>query len=587
MIVEAGQSLIFSSWEQTENGNKPAPLSFDTRKVYISTDYGLTWTQIYEAAGNENIWYQAAINLQPYANPGSIALFKFVFNTVDKNNNKFQGWFVDDVRLDIAPTATVTSTVTETSTTTTTPTPVITISLADALDNNSITWTTGGDVNWYGETGTMYYGIGAAQSGNIGGNQSSYLQGTFTGPVVVRYYWKVAVQPYGGFLSVVDWNNQTLDSITGNVDWKMDEVYVPAGTHTLTWKYYTNALMYPFANSGWVDKVELLNPTPVPTIILGAGNNWTQATASADFSGRAGSSSVVFNNKMWVIAGSGIDSEQNPTYYNDVWSSIDGISWTQVTSNAGFSTRYAQESVIFNNEIWVIGGTSEDGTFNSDIYNSPDGQTWTNVVQNAPFGAREGFKCVVFDDGDGQGPRIWLIGGFNQNLNTLCNDIWQSDSTGTSWTLVTNNAKFSPRAFFGCVVYNNKMYVIGGLSAQGNDVWCSSDGVNWNEVDNQNKNFPPRYAFTTLVYNNTMWLIGGAWEGDGNCYNDVWNSGNGADWTEISSNANFSSRYVHSSVVYNNKMWVIGGTDCNNNEFNDVWYSPPNATATFTPSAEI
>ena len=44
------------------------------------------------------------------------------------------------------------------------------------------------------------------------------------------------------------------------------------------------------------------------------GTTWTEATASAPFSKRDGHSSVVFDNKLWVIAG-----YDDGSLKNDVW----------------------------------------------------------------------------------------------------------------------------------------------------------------------------------------------------------------------------------------------------------------------------
>jgi len=43
------------------------------------------------------------------------------------------------------------------------------------------------------------------------------------------------------------------------------------------------------------------------------GSTWIETTASAAFSGRNHHTSVVFDNKMWVMGGS------NRSYLNDVW----------------------------------------------------------------------------------------------------------------------------------------------------------------------------------------------------------------------------------------------------------------------------
>ena len=79
-----------------------------------------------------------------------------------------------------------------------------------------------------------------------------------------------------------------------------------------------------------------------------------RATMSAGFGIRCSHSSVVFNNKMWLIAGNTSAFAANPQ--SDAWYSTDGITWTEATANAGFSGRLGHSSLVYNNEIWVIGG---------------------------------------------------------------------------------------------------------------------------------------------------------------------------------------------------------------------------------------
>ena len=69
---------------------------------------------------------------------------------------------------------------------------------------------------------------------------------------------------------------------------------------------------------------------------------WEQATASAAWSLRIQSTSVVFNNKMWVMGG-----QANPSYLNDVYSSSDGSTWIRQTSSATWSARNGHTSVVF------------------------------------------------------------------------------------------------------------------------------------------------------------------------------------------------------------------------------------------------
>ena len=96
---------------------------------------------------------------------------------------------------------------------------------------------------------------------------------------------------------------------------------------------------------------------------LGRGSESAQRTAAAAFSPRYEHQVVVFNDQLWLIGGS--DSSYN--LKNDVWSSTDGFRWTQHTANAAFSPRSNHEVVVFNNRLWLIGGAAgRDGTHRTD-----------------------------------------------------------------------------------------------------------------------------------------------------------------------------------------------------------------------------
>ncbi len=93
--------------------------------------------------------------------------------------------------------------------------------------------------------------------------------------------------------------------------------------------------------------------TPVPTWNPAIGANWYEATSAADWSARNGHKAVVYNNKIWITGGYTSD------YTNEVWSSADGVHWTQTAGGSmgvTFPVRYEHSSVVFNNKMYVIGG---------------------------------------------------------------------------------------------------------------------------------------------------------------------------------------------------------------------------------------
>ena len=254
----------------------------------------------------------------------------------------------------------------------------------------------------------------------------------------------------------------------------------------------------------------------------------------------------------------------------------DLYSWEEVTKASGsnkWSKRSGHTSVVFDpgdgEKIWVLGGY--DGNDRNDVWSSPDGETWTQVDATADWKARGGYTSVVFNG------KIWVMGGYNalneESIESF-NDVWSS-TDGSSWTESTPPGEASKdtdgtagtaanwwtgRYGHTSVVFNGKIWVIGG-SGNGfyNDVWSSADGSNWTQVDAA-ADWKARYDHTSVVFppdgaGKKIWVMGG-YDVDFNKLNDVWSSPDGETWTEGTSLPN-NAKMV--STVYNDRLWVLWG----------------------------
>ncbi len=276
-------------------------------------------------------------------------------------------------------------------------------------------------------------------------------------------------------------------------------------------------------------------------IINTAQDEWTEVASSAPWSARSNHTSIAFNNKIWIME-------------RDIWSSSDGKIWTQIASN-DWPIRGRHSSVTFDNKIWMLGGNYLRSK--NDVWSSPDGETWTQVTSSAGWLARSNHTSVIFND------RIWVIGGFfgsdSDGNSFFGNDIWSSPD-GKTWTRVTSSADWSARFHHTSVVFNDKIWVIGGWDGSNkNDVWSSPDGKTWTRVTSS-ADWSKRNGHTSLVFDNKIWVI----------ENDVWSSPDGKTWTEVTASTDWTGRSVHASVIFDNKIWVTGGYDGDKN-LNDVW----------------
>lgn len=139
---------------------------------------------------------------------------------------------------------------------------------------------------------------------------------------------------------------------------------------------------------------------------------WTQATDSAGWSKRCGQGAVVFNNELWVMGGldSALSSSTKGRLFNDVWHSTDGTNWSLATDSAAWSRRVLPTCLVFGGKMWVIGGVvpgpeSATAALAHDVWSSTDGADWTKVTDSAAWHARVGQAGVVFNS------LMWVMGG--------------------------------------------------------------------------------------------------------------------------------------------------------------------------------
>jgi hypothetical protein len=156
------------------------------------------------------------------------------------------------------------------------------------------------------------------------------------------------------------------------------------------------------------------------------GQVWIQETANAAFAARNGLKVVALNSALWVLGG------YTTAYVNDIWTSANGVTWTQVTpTTASFSARSSHEAVIHNNRMWVVAGTTGpyptsgilvDPNLN-DVWSSADGLSWTQHTGSAPF-ERRGFFGLAVNNNE-----LWVIGGLGIDRH---GDVWRS-ADGANW----------------------------------------------------------------------------------------------------------------------------------------------------------
>ena len=239
-----------------------------------------------------------------------------------------------------------------------------------------------------------------------------------------------------------------------------------------------------------------------------------------DWEGRHTAGYVVYRDKMWIVGG---DANQGHHQF-DVWNSSDGKSWSYVNKGkpVPWGPRALHYTLVHNDRIWVIGGqsmpqfTREKEAFYRDIWTTTDGINWTQVIPEEPFWPQRGMigGNVVFKG------RMWVLGGGTYDTpqtpqRKFFNDVWSS-ADGVKWQSHTQSAPWAPRQYHEVAVFDDRMWVLEGYGrGNRNDVWHSADGVNWYELPGTPWN--TRHAASVYVHDNALWMVAG-----NNMQSDVW-----------------------------------------------------------------
>ncbi len=288
----------------------------------------------------------------------------------------------------------------------------------------------------------------------------------------------------------------------------------------------------------------------------------TQITSNAPFEARAIHTSVVFDNKMWVIGGVTCCGAR----YEDIWYSSDGENWTEATSSAPFGPRGRHASVVFDNKMWVIGGDNwySAGNELNDAWYTEDGENWVQATADGGFEPRFGHKVVAFDN------KIWLFGGRDVNNSFNGKQVWYSED-GVTWTQAIQDAGINLN-LSEFIVFEGKIWRIGAYSDT--NIYSTTDGINWT-LEAENAPFGQRHYHSLTVWDNKIWLLGGSNKATNELIEltDVWYSEDGVNWQIASEDAGFTPTASQAALTFENKIWKIagGGGFQSSAVYNDVW----------------
>ena len=316
---------------------------------------------------------------------------------------------------------------------------------------------------------------------------------------------------------------------------------------------------------------------------------WEKVTMEAPFPPRDGLGVLAYKDRMWVLGGwNPTDKVNFPRICsNEVWSSQDGLTWTEEKKNTyldksfdveqDWEGRHCAGYVVFQDKMWILGSDANQGYYMYDVWNSEDGKVWNfvNKGKPVPWGLRALQHTLVFKN------KIWVMGGQTmpthaQSDEKFYRDIWTT-SDGVNWEeVIPKEPYWSARGMIGGnAVFKDRMWILGGGTFDTldtpsrefyNDVWSSSDGINW-ERNLEKAPWVPRQFHEVATFDDRLWVLEGFGPKKNPANrNDVWHSSDGVNWYPLPKTP-WTVRHAAGVVVYDNALWMIAG----NNMQSDVW----------------
>lgn len=251
-------------------------------------------------------------------------------------------------------------------------------------------------------------------------------------------------------------------------------------TETAPWKHSDLAMSITFGKKMWIMggwfNGRLPGHSASHEVWSSAnGETWEQTTPAAEWSPRLAAGLVEHQGRLWLLGGTedyyfGDESSLK----NDVWSSVDGKKWELATAQAPWPARAYHQAVSLGGRIYLFGGGNYTPTYHArnDVWSSVDGTSWTCETAAAPWSPRLWFSAVVYRG------RMWVLGGWSKEKDNFA-DVWHS-ADGRHWQRLQTANCWKARHEHSALVFQDKIWIIGGHARPlSNEIWSLHLPVGW------------------------------------------------------------------------------------------------------------
>ena len=311
----------------------------------------------------------------------------------------------------------------------------------------------------------------------------------------------------------------------------------------------------------------------------GSLGSWSTTTSFT--TARTGAFGGVYGGYAYIAGGTATDHSTGDAFGDTQYAQInaDGSLGAWRASTTMSLERYSGGFATYKGRLYAVGGIESGVGTRSVQYATinPAGTTTAYTTSGNTFTTtRRGAQTIAY------GNYLYVMGG--DNGGTPVNTVYKAAiaSNGTIGTFSSTTAFTTNRTYFAAVAYNGYMYAIGGCSSAYSSCTTAANNVatiyrspinntngtlgTW--INTNNTNLPTaRYGISAVVYNNYLYVMGGL---NGSTfsntvyYHAIDPGGSTSDgrlsgaWSTATSNLPASMAYTQ-ATVYGGKLYVAGG----------------------------